>query len=141
MAVVPLSQSSPSNNCVLAEKWIHKLRQALPWQNDLNVKIRISKCTGPTRGCGCSDSDEGNTESLERIKGVSSPTRGEWSGGYDIMGSDEGSAESLKRPEGFSSPTRGERTGAHGSTAFSRLYLNALLVCFLSILVYLLLSS
>jgi len=57
------------------------------------------------------------------------------------MGSDEGSAESLKRPEGLSSPTRGEWAGAHGVTAFSPLYLNALLVCFLSILVYLLFSS
>ena len=126
---------------MLVEKWIHELRQVLPWQNNTNVKIRISKCTEPTRGCGCSDSDEGSTETLERTKGVSSPTPGEWSGGYDIMGSDEGSAESLKRPEGLSSPTRGEWAGAHGVTAFSRLYLNALLVCFLSILVYLLFSS
>ena len=140
-AVVQPNQSSPSNNCVLVEKWIHELRRVLPWQNNSNVKIRISKCTEPTRGCGCSDSDEGSTESLERTKGVSSPTRGERSGGYDIMGSDEGSAGSLKRPEGLSSPTRGEWTGAHGVTAFSPLYLNALLVCLLSILVYLLFCS
>ena len=172
MAVVRLNQSCPSNNCVSVEKWIHQLRQALPWQNNLNVKIRISKCTEPTRGCGCSDSNGGSTESLERTKGVSSPTRGEWTGGHGIRGSDEGSAESPERPEGDSSPTRGEWTrgngiagfdedsteslnqsegfsfptlgewtGAHGITAFSRLHLSALLVCLLSILVYLLFSS
>jgi len=139
MAVVGPNQSSSSTNCVLVEKWMHELRQAGPWKNNLNVKIRISECTGPTRGCGCSDSDKGSTESLERTEGVSTPTRGERVGGH--VGSDEGSAESLERPEGFSSPMRGEWTGAHGVTAFSRLYLNALLVCLLSILVYLLFSS
>ena len=127
--------------------WIHELRRALSSQNNPNVKIRISECIEPMRGCRCRDSDEGSTESL---KGISSPTRGEWTGGHGIMGSDEGStsAESLERPEAVSSPMRGEWTRGKRIAGFEdsaerlkRLYLNALLVCLLSILVYLLSSS
>jgi len=140
-AVVRPNQSSSSNICVSVEKWIHGLREALLSQNNPNVKIRISKCTEPTRGCCCCDSDEGSTESLEGPVGVSSPMRGEWTRGNGIAGFDEGSTESLKQPEGFSSPKPGEWTGARGITAFSHLYRNALLVCLLSILVYLLFSS
>lgn len=57
MAMVRPNQSSPSNNCVSVDKWIHELRQTLFSQNKQNSKIRISKCTKPTRGCGCGDSD------------------------------------------------------------------------------------
>ena len=143
------------------KKWIYELRQALLSQSNPNVKIRVSKCTEPTRGCCCNDSDEGSTESLEYPEGVSSR---EWTGEHGNIGTDEGGTESLERPEEtssptqgdrtrgngiagseddntegvewrevFSSPTRGEWTGAHGVAAF--------LVCLLGILVYLLFSS
>lgn len=104
------NQSSPSNSCVSVEKWIHELRQALLSQHNPNVKIRISQCTGPSHGRGCSGSNEGATESLERPEGVPSLTRGEWTGRNGIAGSDEGSTESLDRPERSPSPTLGEWT-------------------------------
>jgi len=53
MAVVGPNQSSISNDCVWVATWIHELRQALLSPNNPNVKIRISQCTEPTRGCGC----------------------------------------------------------------------------------------
>lgn len=118
MAAVRPNQSNRSNNCVSVEKWIHALHQALPWQINLNVKIRISQCTELTRGCSCSDSDEGRAESLEHTQGVSSLTRGEWTRGHGIVGSGEGSTKSLAHPqgEGSSSPTRGEWTRGNGFT-------------------------
>ena len=144
---------------VSVKKWIYELRQAL---SNPNVKIRISKCTEPTRGCCCNDSDEGSTESLECSEGVSfrewtgvhgiigtndgcteslerpeetsSPTQGERTRGNGIAGSEDGNTEGLERREGFPSPTRGEWTGAHGVAA--------LLVClvFWCIFYFLLLS-
>ena len=149
------NQSSSSNNCVSIKDWIRELRQALFLQNNLAVKMRISKCTEPTRGCSYSDPDKGSTETLEGIEGLSSLTRGESTRGNGILGSDEGRAEGLERPEGVSCPKGGESTRGddiagfdEGSTenlerpkffsfpisAFSRLNLNALLVCLLSFL-------
>ena len=159
------NQSSLSNNCVSVEKWIHELRQALLLQNPPNVKIRIRKCTEPTRGCSCSDSDEGSTETFEGPERILSHTRGESTSGNGVAGSDEGRTENLERPEGVSSPTgrdwtRGNGTAVsdEGSTksverlenfssftrgewirapVFSPRNLSSLLVCLLSILVYL----
>ena len=162
MAVDRRDQSSPSNNCVLVEKWIHELRQALLSQRNSNVKIRISKCTQPSHGCGCSGSNKGSTESLERPEAVPSLMRVEWMGrngiagtdessteslperfpsptleertrGNSIAGSNEGSTESLEWPESLPSPTPGELTGAHASSPLNP---NALLVSLLGFLVY-----
>jgi len=152
IAAVRPNQSSPSNNCVSVKKWIYELRQALPSQSNPNVKILISKCTEPTRGCGCNDSDEGSTGSLECPEGVSSLTRRERTGERGIVGTDVGSTEGLERLEGFSSPTRGELTGGNGIAGSDEGSTetvggqrtgthNALLVCLLSILVYLISSS
>jgi len=162
-AVLP-SQISPLNNCVSVKKWIYELRQVLLSQSHPNVKIRISKCTEPTRGCCCNDSDEGSTESLECPEGDSSLTRGEWTGEHGIVGTDEGNTESLERLEGASSPTQGEQTRGNGiagsddgnmeslkrhegfSSPTRREWTGAhgvvaLLVCLLGILVYYLSSS
>jgi hypothetical protein len=158
------NQSSSSNNCVLIKDWIRELRQELLLQNNLAVKMRISKCTEPTRGCNYRDPDKGSTETLEGTERLSSLTRGESTRGNGVSGSDERRAESLERPEGVSRPKGGESTRGDDIvgfdeesteslertkrfsfpiTAFSRLNLNALLVCLLSFLVslYFLLHS
>ena len=96
------------------EKWIRELRQALLSQTNPNVKIRISKYTEPTRGCGCGDFDEGSMESLKRTERDPSLAQGELTGGYDIVGSDDGGTESLEHPEGDYSLTREKSTGRHG---------------------------